>query len=142
MRIHVVPGGPMLVEDVPVSSLHRGDDGFTLDPFPIAASYAICRCGRSGSMPLCDRREPYGCFREEPRDGPAPAPFRWDVPDPAGPAAVALKPSGPIRVAGREAVTYGDETVTGFDRVSICRCGASRCQPLCDGSHKLVGFDG
>jgi CDGSH-type Zn-finger protein len=55
---------------------------------------------------------------------------------------VALKPDGPIRVAGLEPVVYGDETVTGYDRVSVCRCGMSRCQPLCDGSHKVVGFRG
>jgi CDGSH-type Zn-finger protein len=142
MRIHVVPGGPMLVEGVAVSALRRDGEGFVADPLEPAGETAICRCGRSAAMPLCDRDAPYRCFEEEPREGPPPAPFRWDVPDPAGPAAVALKPDGPIRVAGLEPVVYGDETVTGYDRVSVCRCGMSRCQPLCDGSHKVVGFRG
>ena len=142
MRIHVVPGGPMLVEGVGVSRLRRTDNTYAEDPVDAGGAVAICRCGRSGSMPLCDRPEPYGCFDELPRDGAAPAPFRWDVPDPAGPAAVALKPHGPIRVAGPEPITYGDASVDHGDRVSICRCGASRCQPLCDGSHKVIGFDG
>jgi len=93
-------------------------------------------------MPSCDRDEPYGCFEEALADGPAPAPFRWDVPDPAGPPAVALKPDGPIRVAGPAPFTYGAAGVDHGDRVSICRCGASRCQPLCDGSHKAIGFRG
>jgi CDGSH-type Zn-finger protein len=132
----------MLVEGVPVSRLRRVGDGYVQDPLATSDRVALCRCGRSGAMPLCDREEPYACFGEEPRDGPPPAPFRWDVPDPDGPAAVALKPDGPVRVAGREPVTYGDETVTGYDRVSLCRCGGSRCQPLCDGSHKVVGFRG
>ena len=132
----------MLVEGVRVSVLRRGEGSYAQDPLQGADAFALCRCGRSGTMPLCDRETPYGCFEEAPVDGPEPAPFRWDVPDPAGPPAVALKPDGPIRVAGPEPVTYGDEQLAGSDRVSLCRCGASRCQPLCDGSHKVVGFRG
>src|SRR5215213_9403267 len=142
MRIHVVPGGPLLVVGVPVSVLRRTGDRYVEDPLVGAEAFALCRCGRSGSMPLCDRAEPYECFEEAPKDGPEPAPFRWDVPDPAGPPAVALKPDGPIRVAGREPITYWDEHVATDGRVSLCRCGASRSQPLCDGSHKIVGFRG
>ena len=143
MRIRVVPGGPMLVDGVRVSVLRRTDGGYAEDPLGDAeTSFALCRCGRSSRMPSCDRDEPYDCFEEAPADGPAPAPFRWDVPDPAGPPAVALKPDGPIRVAGPAPLTYGAASVDHGDRVSICRCGASRCQPLCDGSHKVVGFRG
>jgi CDGSH-type Zn-finger protein len=142
MRIHVVPGGPMLVEGVRASVLRRANGGYAEDRLGVGDAYALCRCGRSGAMPLCDRPEPYGCFEEAPADGPAPAPFRWDVPDPAGPPAVALKPDGPIRVAGPQPVTYGEVVLPVVDRVSLCRCGASRCQPVCDGSHKVVGFRG
>jgi CDGSH-type Zn-finger protein len=140
MRIHAVPGGPLLVEGVPVHVLHRTEGGYEMRPMDDAEAHAICRCGLSSAMPVCDKAPPYRCFEEEPRGGADPAPFRWDVPDPAGPPAVALKPDGPIRVAGPEPVTYDEEAVTGRDRLSICRCGASRSQPLCDGSHKVVGF--
>jgi CDGSH-type Zn-finger protein len=132
----------LLVVGVPVSVLRRTGDGYAEDRLGDAEACALCRCGRSGSMPLCDRVEPYHCFEESPEDGPEPAPFGWDVPDPAGPPAVALKPDGPIRVAGPEPITYGEERVATDGRVSLCRCGASRCQPLCDGSHKVVGFRG
>ena len=142
MRIHVVPGGPLLVDGLPVHVLRRTDDGYAMERLDDADAHAICRCGASTTMPLCDKQPRYRCFEEEPREGVDPAPFRWDVPDPAGPPAVALKPDGPIRVAGPEPVTYGDEIVTGRDRLSLCRCGASRTQPLCDGSHKVVGFRG
>ena len=94
MRIHVVPGGPMLVEGIPVDTLRRDGDGYAIDPLETPEPCALCRCGRSRTMPFCDREEPYACFEEEPRDGPEPAPFRWDAPDPAGPPAVALKPTG------------------------------------------------
>jgi CDGSH-type Zn-finger protein len=140
MRIHVVPGGPMLVEGVPVGRLRRMGESYEVDALPTRPSYALCRCGTSASMPFCDRPEPYRCFEEAPAIGPAPAPHRWDVPDPTGPPAIALKPNGPIRIAGGAPITYGDRTLPPSDRVSLCRCGASRTQPLCDSSHKVVGY--
>ena len=130
----------MLVDGVPVGALRHDEDGFAVEALATSASYAICRCGRSGSMPFCDRAEPFACFDEEAPDGPEPAPFRWDVPDPFGAPAIALKPNGPIRVAGEAPITHGDRALPPFDRVSLCRCGASRAQPLCDGSHKVVGY--
>ena len=90
-------------------------------------------------MPFCERAAPYGCFEEEPATGPEPAPFRWDVPDPSRPG-IAIKPNGPVRLAGSVPVTYDGHEVPRRDRVSLCRCGASRCQPLCDSSHKVIGF--
>jgi CDGSH-type Zn-finger protein len=140
MRVHVVPGGPVLIEGVSIGRLRRTEAGSAIDPLEAADACAVCRCGRSGSMPLCDRAEPYACFEEEPADGPPPAPFRWDVPDPDGPPAIALKPDGPIRFAGGVPITYGDRQLPPRDRLSLCRCGASRCQPLCDSSHKVVGY--
>ena len=71
--------------------------------------------------------------------GPEPKPFRWNVPDPAAPG-LALKPNGPVRVAGRVPIeAEGTDPLT-EDRISLCRCGASRSQPVCDGSHKIVGY--
>ena len=132
----------MLVFSMSLGRLRRGEDGWELDDAGVGDGYALCRCGRSGAMPLCDRPAPYRCFEEEPASGPDPGPFRWDVPDPAGPPALALKPDGPVRVAGGVAITYGDRPLESGDRVSLCRCGASRYQPLCDSSHKLVDFRG
>jgi len=130
----------MLVEGVPVGTLRRDGDGNVVEPLAAPDPCALCRCGGSSAMPFCDRDVPYVCFEEELDDGPEPAPFRWDVPDPAGPPSIALKPDGPVRVAGGPPVTYGDRPLPPVDRVSLCRCGASRSQPLCDGSHKVVGY--
>jgi len=142
-RIRIVRDGPMLVDGLTVTRLVRDDDGAQttqpLEPQP-AQPVALCRCGASGSMPLCDRAPPYGCFREEPQGGgPVPKPFRWDVPHPGLPG-LALKPDGPVRVAGGVPIETDRPVVAPVDRISLCRCGASRSQPVCDGSHKIVGF--
>lgn len=93
-------------------------------------------------MPFCDRDAPYGCFEEEPADGPPPGAFQWDVPDPEGPPCLALKPNGPLRVTAGVPITHGNRPVDTSERQSLCRCGASRCQPICDSSHKIVGYRG
>lgn len=131
----------MLVRGLPLRRLVRDDDGWGLEDTGVGDDYALCRCGRSSAMPLCDRAEPYGCFEEPTPTVPDPSPFRWDVPDPGVPG-LALKPDGPVRVSGGVPVTYGDGSLEAVDRLSLCRCGASRCQPLCDSSHKVVGYRG
>jgi len=141
--IRIVRGGPMLVDGLPLGRLEHDVGDWRIDPVTEAgSSYAICRCGISSAMPLCDRPAPYRCFAEEPPTGAIPAPYRWDVPDPDGPPALALKPNGPVRVAGDVAITYDGEPVETRDRLSLCRCGESRCQPLCDSSHKVVDYRG
>ena len=130
----------MLVDGVQLGRLRRTGATYAFESLAAGDAYAVCRCGSSGSMPFCDRPAPYRCFEEEPPGGPPPAPLRWEVPEPAGPPAIALKPDGPIRIAGGVPITFGDRPLPPGDRVSLCRCGASRSQPLCDGSHKVVGY--
>jgi CDGSH-type Zn-finger protein len=142
-RIRVVRNGPMLVEGLELTRLVRRADGTPAAESaesPPPQPYALCRCGRSSALPLCDGVPPYGCFEEEPQGGgPVPKPFRWDVPDPGRPG-LALKPDGPVRVAGGVPIEVEDGELEPVDRISLCRCGASRSQPVCDGSHKVVGF--
>jgi CDGSH-type Zn-finger protein len=139
----VVRNGPMLVEGIALTRLVRGSDGHQaiepVEPQP-SHPYALCRCGRSGSLPFCDAEPPYACFQEEPQGGgPPPKPLRWEVPDPSRPA-LALKPDGPVRVAGSVRIQTPEGPLPPTDRVSLCRCGTSRSQPLCDGSHKIVPY--
>jgi len=51
-----------------------------------------------------------------------------------GPLAV----EGPIDLVDAEGnpIDVGDRKV-----VMLCRCGASKCRPLCDGSHYRIGFE-
>jgi len=49
--------------------------------------------------------------------------------------------SGPLWVRGGIAVESGDgETYEVRNRQTLCRCGASRNKPFCDGSHITTGF--
>lgn len=57
------------------------------------------------------------------------------------PAQIAAIDDGPLWVTGNIAIT----TSAGIElerraRVTLCRCGMSSNKPLCDGSHKEVGF--
>jgi CDGSH-type Zn-finger protein len=57
---------------------------------------------------------------------------------------ITIKNNGPIRVEGAS-FEIRDAAGTAFDlggrtAVSICRCGASKKQPFCDGSHGECTF--
>ena len=60
------------------------------------------------------------------------------------PRQVLLTPyrDGPLLVRGPARIVDSDgrELEQRRDPVALCRCGKSRLRPLCDGTHKLVGF--
>ncbi len=61
--------------------------------------------------------------------------------EPLLPEAVAVADDGPLWVTGGvEVVVRDGEPLETRNRVTLCRCGASANKPLCDGSHKKVGF--
>ena len=135
--IEIVRGGPMVVmAALPLRRIVGLELGADLAP---GEPYALCRCGGSSAMPFCDRESPYGCFDEEPPTRALEKLPSWDVPDPSVPC-VGLKTNGPVRVSGDVAVIGPDwASVPAHEgRRSLCRCGASACQPMCDGSHKLT----
>jgi CDGSH-type Zn-finger protein/uncharacterized Fe-S cluster protein YjdI len=48
---------------------------------------------------------------------------------------------GPIYLRGRISVPGGEHaTLVEYTRIALCRCGASRNKPFCDGSHERIGF--
>ncbi|WP_226924509.1 CDGSH iron-sulfur domain-containing protein [Georgenia satyanarayanai] len=51
-------------------------------------------------------------------------------------------PNGPLIVRGDATILDVEGRAMPRTRktVALCRCGASTIKPLCDGSHKLVGF--
>lgn len=57
---------------------------------------------------------------------------------------IKLMPNGPILVEGNFSVQTADgtEMAEGKGKVFLCRCGASKTKPFCDGSHTQLGFQG
>ena len=54
---------------------------------------------------------------------------------------VSVIPDGPLWVSGGVPVERRDgQPLEARNRVTLCRCGASSRKPLCDGTHKKVGF--
>jgi CDGSH-type Zn-finger protein len=50
--------------------------------------------------------------------------------------------AGPLWVRGRIPITAADGTAYEVrNRSTLCRCGASRNKPFCDGSHASIGFN-
>jgi uncharacterized Fe-S cluster protein YjdI len=55
---------------------------------------------------------------------------------------VALE-DGPMQVRGKVRLMDDEGEVIREDtRMALCRCGASRRKPFCDGTHRLIGFQG
>jgi CDGSH-type Zn-finger protein len=48
---------------------------------------------------------------------------------------------GPLRVEGTFTVVNAEgEVISQKSKVSLCRCGASKNKPFCDGTHREIGF--
>jgi CDGSH-type Zn-finger protein len=133
------------------------------------AKYALCRCGHSHKAPFCDgthakigfdgtETAPRSPYSEQATvfDGPVLALLdaqrlcaygRFCDPNGKVPFAIGLIEdpvedcSGPIWLRGGVSLTSAD----GYDyevrnRMTVCRCGASKNKPFCDGSHASIGF--
>jgi CDGSH-type Zn-finger protein len=56
------------------------------------------------------------------------------------PQAIGVIDDGPLWVTGDVTVSTTNGPLETRSRVTLCRCGASANKPLCDGSHKEIGF--
>jgi CDGSH-type Zn-finger protein len=58
-----------------------------------------------------------------------------------GPLALTPKPNGPLQAKGPlEIISGTGRTLNKLEETFLCRCGASKNKPYCDGSHKALGF--
>lgn len=98
---------------------------------------ALCRCGASKNKPFCDnshleaRFEDFGAVGET---GPGLAAT-------GGPLTVKPMPNGALRIAGNLSLRAATGRLAWQgSEIYLCRCGASKNKPFCDGSHRDAGF--
>jgi uncharacterized Fe-S cluster protein YjdI/CDGSH-type Zn-finger protein len=101
----------------------------------------FCRCGASKHMPLCDNRHSLIDYEE---DGSMESPGKF--PGGAGQTSVeklTVTPAvdGPLQLSGPVEI-LDSNGIIGFrgNRCAVCRCGATKKSPFCDGSHTAKNF--
>lgn len=105
---------------------------------PAGFRATLCRCGASRRKPWCDGSHTAAGFQAtgEPPVGPLAT-----LAERGGALAVEPLPDGPLRITGpAELVSGTGRTVGRAGELFLCRCGASRNKPWCDGSHTAAGF--
>ncbi len=98
----------------------------------------LCRCGASKTKPYCDASHKASGFvaSGEPAELTSePLAAR------GGPLTVTALKNGPLQLDGNlEIVSGTGRTLNRVTQTYLCRCGASKTKPYCDGTHRKVGF--
>jgi len=118
----------------------RGDleiDGASADMPGVSFRAALCRCGGSKNKPFCDNSHEaigfndYGAIGEKGES----------LDSTGGKLKVMQIKDGPIMLNGNVVLQAGSGRIAWFGKkVALCRCGASKNKPFCDGSHVAAGF--
>lgn len=98
----------------------------------------LCRCGLSKNKPYCDYSHVEGGFTATGEPKPKCPPTNEDR---GGSLKTFRIPDGPLKVEGNVEIISGTGVKIGTHaKAFLCRCGASKNKPYCDGSHKEVNF--
>ncbi len=97
----------------------------------------LCRCGESKNKPYCDNSHKEISFQDS--GTPETGDLSLDLK--SAPLNVEPMNDGPLMVKGPvEIRTTNGEAVNRVENIALCRCGASKNKPSCDGSHAQIGF--
>lgn len=98
---------------------------------------ALCRCGASKNKPFCDNSHETIGFKDYGAVGD-----KGDVLTATdGKLSIAEVENGPIILKGNLVIQNGSGRLAwSGTQVALCRCGASKNKPFCDGSHVAAGF--
>jgi CDGSH-type Zn-finger protein/uncharacterized Fe-S cluster protein YjdI len=98
---------------------------------------ALCRCGLSANKPFCDNSHLKGGFEDFGSVGERGTPLTAL----GGPLQIKPLVDGPLLLEGNLSIraASGRAAWEGTE-AALCRCGASKNKPFCDGSHQTVGF--
>lgn len=126
-RVAVLENGPLAVAgDVSVEAA---------DP---ETRTTLCRCGLSKNKPYCDYSHVEGGFQVT---GEPNANIPAETGDTGGEVQIARISDGPLKLTGNVELTTGTgRKIASLPQAFLCRCGASKNKPFCDGSHKETGF--
>jgi len=132
-RIKLSRDGPYLVtvRDLTNSKGERFDGSLGI---------ALCRCGASKRKPFCDSSHIRIGFSGEPHCDHTTGPDQAD-PGEALPPSIRINHNGPYVVEGFDLDVEHWGAGYSRERFKLCRCGASRIKPFCDGSHRDIGFE-
>ncbi len=133
--VDVVPDGPLYIYgNVEIT----GADGTVVLK---DTRLALCRCGASENKPLCDGRHNKVGFADAAGfENPKVKPTGEDA---AVGLTIRLAQNGPLLVEGVHTIyAAGREEEVSGEKCALCRCGASKNKPFCDGAHKAIGFTG
>ncbi|MFV2055734.1 MAG: CDGSH iron-sulfur domain-containing protein, partial [Thiohalomonadales bacterium] len=98
---------------------------------------ALCRCGKSMNKPFCDGSHDDIHFKDYGAVGKRGAGLSTE----GGKITVRQLKDGPIIVEGNLTLYAGSgRKAWQGKKVPLCRCGASKNKPFCDGSHVEAGF--
>lgn len=98
----------------------------------------LCRCGLSKNKPYCDYSHVKGGFVASGEPKPKTSSQSEES---GGSITFQAVPDGPLKVAGNVEITSGTgHRIAQHQQTFLCRCGASKNKPYCDGSHKAAGF--
>ena len=129
--VNVTYDGPLFV---------RGDLAIEGAPADMAGTRfraALCRCGQSKNKPFCDNSHEAAGFKDYGAVGEIGPGLAAE----GGPLTIRAFKDGPLQLQGNLSIIAG----SGLTRwrgteAYLCRCGASKNKPFCDGSHKKMGF--
>ena len=98
---------------------------------------ALCRCGLSKSKPFCDNSHKEGRFE----DFGAVGEKGNKLESKGGELKITPMADGPLILSGNVTLKASSGRVAWQgNNLFLCRCGASRTKPFCDGSHSEAGF--
>ena len=103
----------------------------------VAFRAALCRCGASGNKPFCDNSHEKAEFKDYAAIGQVGSP----VGEGGGELNITPREDGPLLLKGNITMVAGSgRKAWQGNNVALCRCGASKNKPFCDGGHKEAGF--